>query len=192
MNNKIKILSWLFLLVSAGIALAEPVWKISKTEMKILGTSNLHDWEMKVMEAESRHEIQLTNGQLIIKKVELTIPVNSIESGYVIMNNKTREALNASQYPEISFVGGENVLTVSGNSFKGTIKGRLQIAGKTRDVEIPIIGKVTSERIITISGDYQIDMTHYDVIPPTAFFKTLKTGKDVVVSFTFELYLTEK
>lgn len=192
MKNKIKMLSWFLLLAAGSIALAGPAWKISKTEMKILGTSNLHDWEMKVMEAESQHEILLNNGQLIIKKVELTIPVNSIESGYAIMNNKTREALNASLFPEIRFVGGENILTVSGNSFKGSIKGRLHIAGKTREVEIPINGYVTSERNLTITGDYQIDMTQYDVTPPTAFFKTLKTGKDVVVSFRFELFLPEK
>lgn len=65
--------------------------------------------------------------------------------------------------------------------------GMLEIAGKKRQVEIPIAGIVKSNNMLEVKGDYRIDMTQYGVDPPTAMFGTLKTGKDVLVSFSFEL-----
>jgi len=180
---------WIFLhlaFTSFAVTAVSP-WKLTKAEVTIYGTSNLHDWEMQVKEVKSQQTILFSGSQIVLNNVDLIVPVNHIESGNSVMDGKAREALKAGTFSTIRFTAGEVTLPVSGNSVKGTIKGKLQIAGVMKDVEIKVSGMVGSDSKITLSGTYTIDMTQYDVKPPTALFGTLKTGKEVKVSFTFEL-----
>lgn len=166
---------------------AGPVWKVAKASMVIYGTSNLHGWEMEVKEVISRQSILFTDKTLRIENVELTILVNKIESGNSVMDSKAYDALKASTFPAIRFVAEDCLFPVSNNMFKGFIKGRLQIAGVTQNVEIPVNGLVGSDKTLTLKGEYIMDMTKYNVKPPTALLGTLKTGKEVRISFVFEL-----
>jgi len=176
----------LFVLL-VGKTFAGPVWKVTKADIVIYGTSNLHDWEMVVKEVKSQQNILFSGGQLIIGNVDLTVPVQRIESGNSIMDGKAREALKGSTYPSIRFTAGSTTIPVSNNTFGGKIRGRLEIAGVLKEVEIPVNGFVKADKNLMLKGEYVIDMTGYNVKPPTAVFGTLKTGKEVKVSFTFEL-----
>lgn len=186
--NFIRISIWLIIhLTLTSFAAAESPWKLSKAEVIIHGTSNLHNWEMQVKEITSRQTIIFSNDQLVLDNVDLTVPVSRIESGNSVMDSKAQNALKAGTFSAMRFIAGGVSLPVSDNSFRGSIKGKLLIAGVTKDVEIPVSGMINSDKNLVLKGDYVIDMTQYDVKPPTAVFGTLKTGREVRVSFTFEL-----
>ncbi len=183
----LKICLFLYLAFTSVVVTAESQWKLTKAEVTIHGTSNLHDWEMQVKEVKSQQIILFSGSQIVLNNVDLTVPVNRIESGNSVMDGKAREALKAGTFSTIRFTAGEVTLPVSRNSVKGIIKGKLHIAGVMKDVEIKVSGMISSDTKIILSGTYIIDMTQYDVKPPTALFGTLKTGKEVKISFTFEL-----
>lgn len=187
MNHLRTITGALLFVLLIGKTFAGPVWKVTNSDIVIYGTSNLHDWEMVVKEVKSQQNILFSGGQLIIRNVDLTVPVQRIESGNSIMDGKAREALKGSTYPSIRFTAGSTTIPVSNNTFGGIIRGRLEIAGVSKEVEIPVNGFVKAEKELMLKGEYVIDMTGYNVKPPTAVFGTLKTGKEVKVSFTFEL-----
>lgn len=173
--------------LAAGMALHISVWSINKSSIKIEGTSSLHDWEMKVGSVQSVQQIEINANELLIHFVDLNIPVKSITSDNSIMDSKTFDALKGKQYPLIKFTSAQSKLALEKGAFKGEIIGMLEIAGKKRQVEIPISGVIKSNSMLEVKGDYRIDMTQYGVDPPTAMFGTLKTGKEVLVSFSFEL-----
>lgn len=188
MSKKFSLLILLFYSVlAAGMTLHITMWSVNKSSIKIAGTSSLHDWEMKVESVQSVQQIEINANELVIHSIELTIPVKSITSDNSIMDSKTFDALKGKQFPFVKFTATQSKLALEKGAFKGKIMGMLEIAGKKRQVEIPIAGVVKSNNMLEVKGDYRIDMTQYGVEPPTAMFGTLKTGKDVLVSFSFEL-----
>jgi polyisoprenoid-binding protein YceI len=156
--------------------------------MKIEGTSSLHDWDMKVEKFNCDLSLIIGNPSITIENVNFTGVSSTISSHNSIMDSKTRSALKADKYPEIKFTMTSPLKIVAqGNSFSGSATGELNIAGKARTVNLPFSGKKISDNTINISGAKKIDMTEYGINPPTAIFGTLKTGKDVIVSFEINL-----
>jgi hypothetical protein len=159
-----------------------------ESSMKIEGTSSLHDWDMKVEKFNCDLSLIIGNPSITIENVNFTGVSSTISSHNSIMDSKTRSALKADKYPEIKFTMTSPLKIVAqGNSFSGSATGELNIAGKARTVNLPFSGKKISDNTINISGAKKIDMTEYGINPPTAIFGTLKTGKDVIVSFEINL-----
>ena len=178
------------LLINTLNILAQQVYKVipQNSTMKIEGTSSLHDWDMTVENFKCDMSVIMGNPSITIERVYFTGISSTISSHNSIMDSKTRNALKTEKYPEISFrMTSPLKIASQGNAFRGTATGELFIAGKTRTINLPFSGKTTSENLISISGAKKIDMTEYGVDPPTAMFGTLKTGKDVTVSFEIRL-----
>ena len=178
------------LLINTLNILAQQVYKVipQNSTMKIEGTSSLHDWHMIVENFKCDMSIVMGNPSITIERVNFTGISSTISSHNSIMDSKTRNALKTEKYPEISFrMTSPLKIASQGNAFRGTATGELFIAGKTRTINLPFSGKTTSENLISISGAKKIDMTEYGIDPPTAMFGTLKTGKDVTVSFEISM-----
>jgi len=178
------------LLINTFNILAQQVYKVvpQNSRMKIEGTSSLHDWDMTVENFNCDMAVIIGNPSITIEKVNFTGIASTISSHNSIMDSKTRNALKTDKYPEIRFRMTSPLKIISqGNSFKGLATGELYIAGKTRTVSLPFSGKRTSEATISITGEKKIDMTEYGIDPPTAMFGTLKTGKEVTVSFEISM-----
>ena len=104
------------------------------------------------------------------------------------MDNNTYKALNASANPNFSFVMTSGVITsTSANNYIIKCKGKLSIAGKTKDTEILAAGVYNpADKSITVSGVKKMKMTDFDVSPPKALMGTIKTGNDISVSYTIK------
>jgi polyisoprenoid-binding protein YceI len=188
MSKKFSLLILLvYSVLATGMTLHISMWSMNKSSIKIAGTSSLHDWEMKVERVQSVQQIEINANELIIHSVELKSPVKSITSDNSMMDSKTFDALKGKQFPFVKFIATQSKLALEKGVFNGKIMGVLEIAGKTRQVEVPISGVMKSNNILELKGDYRIDMIQYGVEPPTAMFGTIKTGKDVLVSYSFEL-----
>lgn len=151
-----------------------------QSEVTIFGTSNIHDWEIVV--EQQKGSITLEEG--VLKAMEVTIPVESLKSGKSGMDKNTYKALNSDKYGTVSFKLGSPVnLSDSGNgTYKVKATGDLTISGVTKSTDLSFTLKNTGSNL-ELTGEKTLDMTTYNVEPPTALMGTIKTGKDVTLKF---------
>ncbi|MFO8235508.1 MAG: YceI family protein [Bacteroidales bacterium] len=157
--------------------------------LQIEGTSNLHDWEMDVTEISGYTRTMFNSPTLAgIEDAEITVNVKGIKSDKNLMDKKTYNALKADDYSEITYeVQGVDDLKTSGSQFSGTAFGDLTIAGETKHVLIPFEGKVNNGgEGLTVTGEYALDMTEYNVEPPKAMMGSIKTGEEVKLKYEFK------
>ena len=156
-----------------------------KSSLTVEGTSSLHDWEIDCEKVGGEATLVVSDGVVKnISTLKFSVEVEKMESGKSLMNSKTYDALKKDTYPTIQF---ELVKVVSITPAKAGVssisaEGKLTIAGKTKTVVLDVSADV-SEDVIAFSGEYKLDMTSFDVTPPTALMGTIKTGKDVVVKY---------
>jgi hypothetical protein len=189
MKNKIRILLTVAL---AGLPLLSEgqTFVLSKTgtAIAIRGTSSLHDWEMDLTSFNS--DLLLNQeGSLIMgfDNVTFSCKATDIKSESSLMDKKAYDALKADYYPYITFTGISGTgLVTRGNGFTGNLKGKLNIAGKTKDVTIPFDGNFTDSKTINIVASADLNMSSFNIIPPTAMFGALKTGDEITVSFSLQ------
>lgn len=181
---KITQLSFLLLVFHLSV-LAQSNHTITVTnadsEVKILGTSSLHDWEENVKDYSVQGSFDGSN----IKDLRVEFKTASIESGKSIMDEKTHEALQAKKYPTIYFETSS--LTLNKNTFNG--EGQLFIAGQKRTIPINGTTKKLSDELIEVEGSVNLTMSDFGIDPPTAMFGTLTTGDEVTIAYKFKLML---
>lgn len=172
---------------------AVSTYKVGKTtEVKIEGTSSLHDWHSLVEEVSGKADVAVNGTELVsVNSMSLKFKVESIKSGKGAMDNNIYEALNSDAHPYISYqltkvnsmekVQGEYVLNTT---------GKLTIAGATQTINMKVTGKMQSNGSLMFSGSKSLKMTDYKVDPPTAVFGTIKTGDEITISFSMTLVET--
>lgn len=144
--------------------------------VRIEGTSTLHAW---TMEGTSIH------GQIDAPaKATVTIPVASIRSEHAKMDKLMAEALKAKDHPEIRYeMTSATQRSASADAFVLETRGKLTIAGVTRDVAFDVQGSRNADGRYTLTGQAPIRMSQYGIKPPTAMMGTIRTGDDVKVTF---------
>ena len=163
-----------------------------ETNMTVSGTSTLHDWTSEVNEVKGFVEVNENfagDGKItvdeIVDLVNIRVPVKSIISPRgATMDKKTYNALKSEEYPEIIFALRESkVSSVNGEGFTVNATGDLTIAGVTKNISFPVQGKLVSADKMTFAGAYKLNMTEYDMEPPTAMFGQIVTGEEVEIKF---------
>jgi len=157
-----------------------------KVKIVIEGTSNVHDWDIKSDKGVCTSVFDLTKSGLLngISELSFTIPAESLKSDHRGMDKNTYKALNTSKYASIQFTAGSIEVKPSGKSSYALItKGKLTIAGVSKDVVLTATGLVNADNTVSYSGSYKLKMTDYKVDPPKAVLGTIKTGDNVVVKY---------
>jgi polyisoprenoid-binding protein YceI len=163
--------------------------------LSIQGTSNIHDWtskantingEFSLMKAANDRNLP-KNGKLV-ETLRLEVPVKSIESGRgPVMDGKTYDALKSEDFPNITFVIKENNITgITDNAagkFALSVTGDLTIAGSTKLVSFNLNGQRIQGNSFRFEGSYSLNMTEYNIEPPTALFGQITTGEQVTIAF---------
>ena len=188
MNKHVKwtIFSLLVLFSTYGNQVfSQQTYKVaSDPEMKVSGTSTLHDWDMVSTEASGTALLRLSAGKVTaIQSVKITMPVKSLKSGKGQMDKNAYNALKEEDHPEITFKMLETHQD-GGNDWK--VSGRLQIAGNTQTVPF-LLQIVTEGKSISLSGSADVKLTDFKVDPPTAVFGTIKTGDEMTISINMKL-----
>lgn len=151
------------------------------SSITVLGTSNVHDWEIKVNTIKG--ELSLDSSKKI-NSLSIKIPVISLKSGNGIMDGKTHKALEFEENPIISFqFTGSSSVKFSENETEIILTGNLTIAGETRNISISCMAKITKSGDYQLKGSVPLKMTSFKIKPPTAFFGSMKTGDAVTVKF---------
>ncbi|MFO7744965.1 MAG: YceI family protein [Psychroflexus sp.] len=161
----------------------------SNNSILIEGTSNIHDWEIKVEDFTSKLDLSQESESVKIGSINLTIPVKSLKSGKSKMDKNAYEAMEADSYEMISFNSTSSTLMkeVSPGVYQANVKGDLTISGTTKQVEIPLELHKSSAGY-TLKAEKDLKMLDFGIEPPTALFGTITTGEIVNIIFNLTHY----
>jgi len=188
-----KFISAFFLLFIFSVGQSQTQYKaVPNDENSILveGTSNIHDWEIQVENFNSEIDLSLKEGiPKSINTFTISIPVKSFNSGKNSMDKNTYKAMEADTYTKISFTSSTKALLneKSNGVYKAIMKGKLSIAGTTKDLEIPIELHKTSKGY-ALKSEQNLNMIDFGIEPPTALFGTITTGEEVNTIFNLTYY----
>ena len=166
----------LTLALAALAASAERYAPAAGSLIRIEGTSTLHAWTMEG--AAINGQIDSTTSDAVV-----TIPVTSIKSEHAKMDKLMAEALKAKQHPEIRYELIEATPVTNPNAFVMKTKGKLTIAGVTREIAMDVHGTRNADGRYVLTGQAPVKMTSFGIKPPVAMLGTIKTGDDVKVTF---------
>lgn len=157
----------------------------------ILGTSNIHDWEMISRKGNCSVSLRMDAAGTLtgVGNVRFYMPVNSLKSEQGSqMDNNAYKAMNEANHPTIRFVGGTTTLRpAAGGTYGITVDGRLSISSVTRDVTLSAIAKVNPDRSVTIEGSYPLLTTDYGVKPISIMLGAIRTSEKVTIRYVMTL-----
>jgi polyisoprenoid-binding protein YceI len=166
---------------------AQTAFQTREMDMRLAGTSNLHDWEMKAIKGTSRAVFVVNKAGKItsISSLSFSFPARNLKSDSKAMDKNTYKALNTEKNPNISFVlTSSSVKNTDGNNYQLACNGNMSIAGTTKQTTLVATGIYNATgRSFTITGVKKMKMTDYNVKPPTAVMGTIKTGNDITLSY---------
>jgi len=185
-NFWLTIGSLLILILTSQFSVAQ-TFDVNKSasKMEVLGTSNIHDWEILVKDFQGSINLELENGQLVkISQLDFSVIAESLDSGKGGMDKNIYKALNADKYKTIIYklVKVNNIDCTSKGQCKITTSGYLTIAGTKKLLDITFDSKISDGNII-LSGNKAIKMSNFNIDPPTALFGTITTGDEVNIKF---------
>lgn len=181
-NTKITFLLTLLGVIMISAGQAQQTFSISEVkEMKVSGTSTLHDWDMVAEKGvEGQAFISLADKKIEeIHSLSLSLDSKALKSGKSSMDKNAYEAIKADDFSKITFeLIKVEELTAS------TIKarGKLNIAGNSRDLTMTVNYSVNGNSVV-FSGKQDITFEQFSLEPPTAVFGTIKTGNELTLSF---------
>ena len=184
--KRITISAIALLVFLAGIAAADRYTPATGSFVRIEGTSSLHDWKMEgttISGSVTAPPIEEWTNAAPASAASINIPVTSIRSEHAKMDKLMAEALKAGANPTIRYELTNAVVAQPGAPFVLNTRGKLTIAGITRDVDMQITGNRNPNNTYTLTGQLPIRMSDYGIKPPTAMLGTIKTGNDVKVTF---------
>jgi YceI-like domain len=158
-------------------------------DIKVLGTSNLHDWTMEAKDVVCSANFVFLPGENTQPKsltdLNLSVAVHNLKSGKSSMDSKAYSALKADKFNSIAFVlTSATIVPSSKNQFQVKASGNLSIAGMTKPVSMEVNGVVNPDGTITCTGSEKVKMTDYQIKPPVFMLGALKTGDELTINFS--------
>jgi hypothetical protein len=158
-------------------------------DIKVLGTSNLHNWSMEEKDVTCTARFTYAPGKPSIPNglegFGFTFPVHSLKSGESGMDSKAYAAMKAKKSGNIVFTASSSTVT-PGGAGQLTVKsnGSLTIAGVSKSVVLTAACVVKADGSITCTGTDKLLMSDYQIKPPTYMLGALKTGNALTIDFT--------
>lgn len=187
-----KNMLFIFLLGLSGSLRAQDTYRVADPDIKVLGTSNLHNWSMEAKDISCSANFSFGTGASVLPQsltaLNLVIPVHNLKSGESLMDSRAYTALKADKFGTITYIS-TSVTIVPGqrNQFQAKSTGTMTIAGVTKPVLLVVTCQVNTDGSITCSGSQQLKMTDYQVKPPSFMLGALKTGDLLTINFSIIL-----
>lgn len=179
-------------LALAGSIRAQDVYRVSDPDIKVLGTSNLHNWSMEAKDitCSAKFGFGAAGSGLpqSLTALELSIPVHNLKSGESLMDSRAYSAMKADKFGTITFVSASAVIVPGQkNQFLLKSTGTMTIAGVTQPVVLTAACQVNADGGIACSGSEQLKMTDYQIKPPVFMLGALRTGDVLNINFSLIL-----
>lgn len=139
-------------------------------KVSVDGTSPMHNWTM----TSNAGSFSATVNGNALNNVKFTMPAKNLKSTKgKMMDNKAYNALKADKAPNISFAA------TSLNIGKSTLKGKLTVAGVTKNIAVPV-NVVKNGASYKITGSSNMKMSDFGMETPG--FLGVRTGDAVTVN----------
>ncbi|MDT0678670.1 YceI family protein [Autumnicola musiva] len=185
-NFGLGIASLLIMVISVQSSFAQTFSvKTARSNLKIEGTSNIHDWEIEAEDFQGTLSAEFQEGQLTkINNLEFSVVAESLKSGKGAMDKNTYKALNTDKHKKITYsmTKVNNIDCTSNANCIVTTSGYLTIAGIKNPVNITFNAQANDSKVV-LSGNETIKMSEYKIDAPTAMFGTITTGDEVKINF---------
>ncbi|PWN05903.1 YceI family protein [Rhodohalobacter mucosus] len=172
-------------------SLSDSVLVSPESSITVTGSSTLHDWdavssniELSADLPESWFQSEEEWNTEALTGIVAEMPIESLESGRRKMNRDIREALRSEQYPKIRFTSSvAEVLSYQKENgvYEFRLNGNLALAGEERDTQFVCTIDEHENQTLRATCETDIDMTDFNINPPTAFFGALKTDEMVTI-----------
>jgi len=183
---------WLTLvfLMCAGSLRAQEVYN-ADPDIKVSGTSNLHNWSMEAKEMSCTAKFSFAVGSSLpqsLSALELSIPIHNLKSGESSMDSRAYTAMKADKFGAITFVS-QSAVIVPGqkNEFQIKSTGTMTVAGVAQPVVLTAACQVNADGSIVCNGSTPLKMTDYQIKPPSFMLGALKTGNALTIDFSLIL-----
>lgn len=162
----------------------------SDPEVRIEGTSNVHDWEADVTKVEARFEMngmdQMEFESLSAENfsiLEFTMPVKDIDTNKRGLTSNIHKYLKEKDHPNITFKLSEitNVEWKDGYA-EITANGVINAAGNNHTVTMTVKAEQQNGAIV-FSGTQDLKMTDFGIDPPTALFGTVRAKDEITIHY---------
>jgi len=156
--------------------------------VKILGSSNIHDWTMTANRLESQGEFKFEGDQLrSLSAFSFTVTAKSLKSEHESMDNRTYKSIKADQFPKIVYKLNSAVITpVQKGKYNIKATGELTISGATQVVVLNVNAVVNADNTISCSGSQKIKLTDYKIEPPSFMLGAMKVYNDLTIQFNLQ------
>ncbi len=156
--------------------------------MKLSGTSTLHKWDMNAQAfiGQAQFSFKPGSNQLAgVTALNFILAVLNLKSDSKMMDENAYKALRTDQNKNITYrLTSATVTPQSGATSMVHTKGNLTIAGVTKQIAMDVACTVNADATITCKGEDKLNMTDYQVKPPTFMAGAMKTGDALTLDFT--------
>jgi hypothetical protein len=188
----ISCLATIFLIGLSGSLRAQDAYRVADPDIKVSGTSNLHNWAMeaKDVSCSARFTFGPAGSSLpqSLTALDLVIPIHNLRSGESLMDSRAYTALKADKFGTITFTSTSAVIVPGQrNQFQVKSTGTMTIAGVGRPVELIVTCQVNADGSIACTGSQQLKMTDYQIKPPSFMLGALRTGDLLTINYSLIL-----
>jgi len=175
-----------------NVVRSQSVYKIEETkdvDMKLLGTSTLHKWEMDARTVEGEAHFVFKPGKedeiVSIKSLFFALEVKDLKSDSKGLDKNAYKALKSDEYKDIHYIlKSAKVSPEKDGKYLLETHGKLTIAGVTKEIMMDVYCIINKDGTITCTGSDKLNMTDYNVKPPTFMLGAMKTGDAITLDFT--------
>lgn len=148
-------------------------------DLKISGTSSLHDWDMTSKTATGKAVVVIQGQEVsVIQSLTVEMQAESLKSGKSGMDKNAYKALKTATHKTVKF----DLKSAQKQGNQWTLTGTFQIAGSAKQVTLKATESFNGNEF-QLQGSYDFKLTDFGITPPTALMGTVKTGDAVSVSF---------
>jgi hypothetical protein len=162
--------------------------EVGNADVKVLGTSNLHNWSMEDKNVACSVQFIYGSGKNLpvsLAVFTFAFPVHNLKSESSGMDTKAYDAMKAKTQGNIAFAASSSkIIPGTNDQFTVHSSGNLTIAGITKAVALTAACSVKADGTITCAGTYGLQMSDYQIKPPTYMLGTLRTGNKLTIDFS--------
>jgi hypothetical protein len=156
------------------------------SQIKVSGTSNLHDWTMLASSFTGDGNFKVAGGHLQnIHALHFILPVLNLKSKEDLMDSRAYKALKERENHKITFKMTDATVVAKKKIINA--KGDLTIGGVTNQVSLQAAYVLNADESITCTGTKSIKMSDYDIKAPSFMLGSLKTGDEVIIDILLKL-----
>lgn len=184
----VAIMAVAVLSILPGKSSAQNLYKITADKdvnIKVQGTSNVHDWSLTSTKLDSQGDFKVENGQLLsLTSFYFTIDAKSLKSEHESMDGRTYKTMKADQYPKVTYkLVSATITTIQKGKYLIKAKGDLTIAGVTQSITLDVTALVNADNTITCTGSEALKLTDYKIDPPSFMLGAMKVKNDLTIQF---------